>query len=74
MRLTAIHKSSVKAIEILGVHEISEKDGIYYIAGGHDPGSMTMGSLTVMYGGDILFKARKIELDDKAYYSIELSK
>lgn len=35
---------------------------------------MIMIPLTVMHGGAILFKASKIELDDRVYYSIELSK
>jgi hypothetical protein len=74
MRITAIHKPSAKIIEILGVHEIGEKDGTYYITGEYDPRSMTMTPLTVMHGGDILFKASKIELDDRVYYSIEVSK
>ena len=74
MRLIVIRKPSAKIIEILGVHEIGEKDGTYYITGEYDPRTMTIGLLTVMHGETILFKTSKIELDDRLYYSIEVSK
>lgn len=74
MRLTATHKPSAKAIEILGVHGITEQDGIYYIEGEYEPRCGTIKPLTVMHGGSILFKARNIELDDRVFYSLELSK
>lgn len=72
MRLTAIHKPSDELIEIFGVREIVEADGIYYISGENDPRSITMKPLTVMHNGDILFKAYRIELADRLYYNIEL--
>jgi len=74
MRLTAIPKATDALLEISGVHEIVEKDGTYYISGEYDPRSITAKPLTIIYDGSIMFKAYKLELDDKAYYSIEVSK
>jgi hypothetical protein len=73
MRLIAIHKSSAKIIEILGVSGITEKDGIYYISGVFDAKSIMSEPLTVMHGGTVLFRARNIELDGRVYTSVELS-
>ena len=72
MRLTAIHKLTDALLEISGIHEIGEKDGIYYLTGEYDPRTMKMTPLTVIYDGAIFFKTSKIELDDKLYYSLEL--
>lgn len=73
MRIVAIHKSTHNTVEILGVQEIAERDGIYYISGEFDPRSITSKPLTVMCGSTMLFKTSKMELDDRMYYSIELS-
>lgn len=74
MRITATHKTSAKTIEILGVSEILERDGIYYISGKYNPKCAESEPLTIMYGGSILFRAKNVELADVAYYAIELAK
>ena len=74
MRLVAIPKATKEILEIAGVHEIVEKDGTYYISGEYDPASITSKPLTIIYDGSIRFKAYKLELDDRLYYSIEVSK
>lgn len=74
MRLTAIPKATDGLLEISGVHEIVEKDGIYYISGEYDPRALTAKPLTIIYDGAVMFRTYKMELDDRLYYSIELFK